>query len=58
MSIIDIVLELPMKMADLVTTLQEWIFTGVTIGDVNVSFWTLLGGVLIASLIVYSIVRS
>lgn len=57
MDIIDIVLDIPTKLADLAATLQEWIFDGITLFGYNVSFWAILGGLLIGALIVLSIVR-
>lgn len=56
MDIIDIILQLPSKLADMAEVLQSWIFEGVTIGDTNVSFWALLGGALLTVLIVGSII--
>lgn len=58
MSIIDLVLDLPQKLQELVEVLQTWIFEGISIGGYTVSFWGLLGGVLITALIIYSIIRS
>ena len=56
MDIIEIVLDLPEKLADLAATLQSWIFDGITIGDYTLSFWGLLGGALITIFIIASIV--
>lgn len=57
MSIIDIVLELPEKLANLAYTLQEFLFDGITIGSVNISFWGLLGGVGLVVIIVAVLIK-
>lgn len=56
MDIIDIVLELPLKLQELAETLQSWIFEGFTVGEYNISFWGILGGALVGILIVLSII--
>lgn len=56
MDIIDIVLEIPEKLQSLAETLQAWLFEGITIAGYQISFWALLGGVLITTLIVLSII--
>lgn len=57
MNIIDIVLDLPQKLADLAAILQTWIFEGVDLFGYTVSFWGILGGVIITTLILISIIR-
>lgn len=56
MNIIDIIWELPEKMGSLSETLQTFIFSSVTIGDLEISFWGLLGGALITVFIVAALI--
>lgn len=56
MNIIDIILQLPDKLSQLTNTLLVFLFEEITIGDITVSLWGLLGGGLIVLLIVLSII--
>lgn len=56
MNIVDIIWEIPQKLADLAAVLQSFIFEGITIGEYTLSFWGLLGGVLITAFIIAGIV--
>lgn len=56
MEIIDIIWDLPAKLARLSQTLQTFIFSSITVGDYTVSFWGLLGGVLLVALIIGGLV--
>lgn len=58
MDIVDIIFDIPIKLMDLTEVLKEFLFSTITIGDVEVSGWMLLSGVGLITLIILSIIRS
>lgn len=57
MDIVDIIFSLPEQLKSLAATLKSFLFESVNINGVDISFWTLLAGVGIISLIIVSIVN-
>lgn len=58
MDIIEIIVDLPLKLKELAEVLKAFIFDGVQIGGTTYSIWLLLAGVGIVALIIFSIVRN
>lgn len=57
MDIVDIIFDLPEQLKSLMVTLKDFLFTSVNIGGVDISFWGVLAGVGIISLILVSIIN-
>lgn len=57
MDIVDIIFDLPQQLKSLMGTLKEFLFSSVNIGGMDVSFWGILAGAGIISLIIISIVN-
>lgn len=57
MDVVDIMFDLPQQLKSLMATLKDFLFSSVNIGGVEISFWGLLAGVGIISLIIISIIN-
>lgn len=57
MDIVDIIFDLPEQLKSLMATLKDFLFSSVNIGGVDISFWGVLAGVGIISLMLVSIIN-
>lgn len=58
MDIIEVILDLPEKLKNLSDTLFTFLFSSITIGENEYSFWLLLGGIGVVAIILYSIIKN
>ena len=58
MDLTDILFDIPEKLRGFANTLFDWIFTEITIGDLTLSVWQVIGGVGIVALILFSIIKN
>lgn len=58
MNIIDIIFDLPQQLINLSAVLKDFLFSTVSIGGTEVSFWLILAGVGVVALILFSLIKS
>lgn len=57
-SIIDIIWDIPFKLVEFARTVRDFMFREITIGNLTLSVWGVVGGVGVLALILYSIIKN
>lgn len=57
-NIINIIWDIPFKLVAFARTARDFMFRELTIGNITISVWGIVGGVGVLALILYSIIKN